>query len=566
MTKQFLMPGVLRALCFLSIGINHLAGKDHLPVIDTHVHLWHLDRPEGIYWIKKDDAALYRSFLPEDYEVIAKANGVDGVVVVQAGQHLPDNQWNLDITAHNKTLFRGVVGNLSQVIGSEKFQPLFDQLCQDKRYLGYRLSGREGGELSEEFFRNLEMTARRGKTVDFLIGKYSFDDVATIAKRVPNLKIILDHFGNIVLDGKPLDPAWVKKYRTVARHPNVFCKVSALFGRVKKQPAPQDPKYYEEILDLSFECFGEDRLVFGSDWPVTRTSGDYASVLKLTRAYFDQKGEGVSKKLFSENAEEFYGVRSRKIEKGDKVLPLPGKAFRVNGRDAFMILPENAGVETPWVWYAPTLQGLPAQSEVWMFERFLAKGIAIAGIDVGESYGSPDGRKCFSDLYDYLVEERGFSKKPCLLARSRGGLMLYNWAAGNPNKVGGIAGIYPVTNLESYPGLARACGAYKMTAGELKKGLNEHNPIERLQLLAEARVPIFHIQGDSDTVVPHEENSALLAGRYRKFGGTVAVELIKGQGHNMWRGWFESERLTDFAIARALGKDAEGKSESIKVD
>ncbi len=522
-------------------------------LIDTHVHLWHLDRPEGIYWIPKDNKPLYRSFMPKDHEVIARNNGVDGVVVVQAGQHLPDNQWNLDITAHNKSLYRGVVGNLSQVIGSEDFQPLFAKLCRDDRYVGYRISGRTKATLSEKFYQDLKETARQGKTVDILIGSYTLKEASAIATRVPDLKIIIDHFGGVTLDGDPLDSAWVENFRAVAKHPNVVCKVSALFGRVKAQPAPLDLTFYKPILDLALECFGEDRIIFGSDWPVTRTTADYAAVLKLTRSYFDKKSPALSQKLFATNAMKFYGLERITIEPGNKKLPLAGEAFRINGQDAFIILPKEIEGTIPWVWYAPTLPGLPAKSEVWMFERFLAKGIAIAGIDVGESFGSPDGRKAFSELYDHLTSQRQFSDKPCLLARSRGGLMLYNWAVENPEKVAGVAGIYPVCNLESYPGLPRAAEAYQMSADELKKKLSTQNPIERLKLLAEARVPIFHIQGDSDKVVPHEDNTAVLIERYRALGGPAQFELIKGQGHNMWPGWFESDSLTEFAIKRALG-------------
>ena len=71
-------------------------------IIDCHVHLWTLARPDGVDWIKKDDPVLYRDYLPADFEAEAKANGVEGVVLVQAGQSLPDNQWNLDVTAHNR--------------------------------------------------------------------------------------------------------------------------------------------------------------------------------------------------------------------------------------------------------------------------------------------------------------------------------------------------------------------------------------------------------------------------------------------------------------------------------
>ncbi|MDC0302764.1 amidohydrolase family protein [bacterium] len=553
MTTKHLKNQLVRFLAIFAVGTPSGQG-DESAVIDTHVHLWHLDRPEGIYWIPKDNKTLYRSFMPKDHQVIAQRNGVGGVVIVQAGQHLPDNQWNLDITAHNKALYRGVVGNLSQVIGTEKFQPLFEKLCRDPRYLGYRISGRTKATLTEEFFRDLKVTARRGKTVDILIGSYTLEEAADIASRVPNLKIIIDHLGGVTLDGDSLDPGWVKKFKSVARHPNVVCKVSALFGRVKVQPASLDPTFYQPVLDLAWECFGEDRIIFGSDWPVTRTTSDYAAVLKLTRAYFDKKGPAVSRKLFSTNATDFYGLDQTRIEAGHKKLPLPGESFRINGRDAFVILPEKSDTKTPWVWYAPTLPGLPAKSEIWMFEKFLANGIAIAGIDVGESYGSPEGREAFSQLYEHLTGQRNFTDKPCLLARSRGGLMLYNWAVEHPDKVGGIAGIYPVCNIESYPGIARAAGAYHMTPEKLKAALRKNNPIDRLNPLARARVPIFHIQGDNDKVVPHEKNTGMLVKRFRDLGGPADFELIKDQGHNMWTGWFQSERLTNFAIKQALQK------------
>ncbi|MCA9269467.1 MAG: amidohydrolase family protein [Planctomycetales bacterium] len=314
------MPNAYRRFSLLLVGLCLVSATSALaiepvddadqpiPIVDCHVHLYSLDRPEGITWIAKDNKTLFRSFLPEDHQPIAKANGVQGVVVVQAGQSLPDNQWNLDVTAHNKRLYRGVVGNLSQVIGTDGFKPLFDKLCEDPRYVGYRLSGRYQTTLTDAFFRDLKLTAARGKTVDVLAGDYSLADVATIAERVPDLRIIIDHFGNLRLDGRPLDPAWVKQFQAVAQRPNVTCKVSALYGRVAEQPAPRDIDFYRPVLDLALESFGEDRLIFGSDWPVTRTSGDYASVVALTKAYFDGKGRGLSEKLFYKNALRFYAL------------------------------------------------------------------------------------------------------------------------------------------------------------------------------------------------------------------------------------------------------------------
>lgn len=277
-------------------------------IIDCHVHLYSLARPDGIAWIAKDNKLLFRDHLPADHEPIAKANGVTGVVLVQAGQSIPDNQWNLDVTAHNKALYRGVVGNLSRVIGTPEFAPLFAKLCEDPRYLGYRLSGRDHKDLDDAFYRDLELTAKAGKSVDFLLGAFSLKDVDAVAKRMPQLRIIIDHFGGVKLDGNPLAPEWIADFRAVAKHPNVFCKVSALFGRVAEQPAPKELAFYKPVMDLAFECYGEDRLVYGSDWPVTKTTGEYADVLKLTREFFEPKGAAVCEKLFHLNAEKFYAI------------------------------------------------------------------------------------------------------------------------------------------------------------------------------------------------------------------------------------------------------------------
>ena len=233
-----------------------------------------------------------------------------------------------------------------------------------------------------------------------------------------------------------------------------------------------------------------------------------------------------------------------------KKLPLPGTQFQVAGSNAFLISPEKETFKPkPWVWYAPTLLPYPGPEEKWMIEKFLSAGISIAGIDVGESYGSPKGRATFSEFYLEMTKNRNFSPKPALLGRSRGGLMLYNWAAENASSVGCVAGIYPVCDVSSWPGLEKAAPAYGLTAEELKKKLKENNPVDRLAPLARAGVPIFHIHGDSDVVVPLEANSGTVANRYKELGGKMTLVVPKGQGHNMWRGFFECQELVDFIIS-----------------
>ncbi len=248
-----------------------------------------------------------------------------------------------------------------------------------------------------------------------------------------------------------------------------------------------------------------------------------------------------------------------------KKLILPGEAFPIENRPAFILWPDEAKRSTPqpWVMYAPTLSGLPDRHEKWMHEQFLTAGVAVAGIDIGEAYGSPTGQRLFSSLYEELTGKRGFAKKLCLLGRSRGGLWTSSWAIANPDKVAGLAGIYPVYDLRSYPGLQRAAPAFGLSATELEASLATHNPIARIDVLARARVPVCIIHGDSDKVVPLEQNSAALVDQYRQAGAGDLTELIvaPGQGHNYWEGFFRCQPLIDFAIARARAGAAPDSSE-----
>ena len=291
-----------------------LRGQESLPIIDCHVHLYDISRPE-ITWPPKGHPVLYRSFLPKNHMPICEKNGVVGVVVVLAGQAIEDNQWNLDVTAPHKKLYRGVVGNLSTVIGTDEFEELFRRLCQNERYVGYRLSGKQT-PLNAEFFQNLRLTAQENRTVDILLGQYTLKEVDTIATKVPNLKIIIDHLGGVRLGEDALDPQWKEDMVKVAKHPNVFCKLSALYGRFKEQPAPLQLSAYSYAIDVAYEAFGEDRLIYGSDWPVTEQTADYQSALALTQEYLATKSKAARRKIFHDNAILFYGIPDLEKAKG----------------------------------------------------------------------------------------------------------------------------------------------------------------------------------------------------------------------------------------------------------
>jgi lysophospholipase L1-like esterase len=236
-----------------------------------------------------------------------------------------------------------------------------------------------------------------------------------------------------------------------------------------------------------------------------------------------------------------------------KILPPNSKHFKVAGHDAYLAMPAGVkpGEKTPWLWYCPSDFKLPGRLEQWMMKQCLDNGIAVAGIDVRGDFGTPAGRKIFSAFHKELTENHGLTKKVCMLARSYGGTQMYNWAAEHPESVACLAGIYPVCNLASYPGMKSAAGKYKMPLEEFTKVLKQHNPIDRLAPLAKAKVPIYHNTGDIDTLVPPKDNTFLVQSRYKALGGPMTVTIFKGQGHNYWTGFFEDKAMATFIIKHA---------------
>ena len=250
------------------------------------------------------------------------------------------------------------------------------------------------------------------------------------------------------------------------------------------------------------------------------------------------------------------GAASTSAAELHKDLILPGQVFTVAGKLAFIFEPpaeaEPTATSKPWILYAPTLPNCPDEAERWMHERFTEAGVAVAGIDSGESYGRPDGVAATEALHAEMVR-RGYSTRPAVLGRSRGGLWASAWAIAHPEWTAGIGGIYPVYDWRSYPGIEKAAPAYGLTAVQLTDRAAELCPIERINRLAEANVPVCIIHGDEDTVVPLEANSGELNRRYQAAGKGGLVQLIvaEGQGHSFWEGFFHCQELVDFLIDRA---------------
>jgi len=225
--------------------------------------------------------------------------------------------------------------------------------------------------------------------------------------------------------------------------------------------------------------------------------------------------------------------------------------FKLDARhDGWLILPNQAPSTDarPWIWYSPQ-----SISDTWTWERLLDAGFAIAGTHPGELHGNPEARRVYTLLYNTLTEQLGLDKKACLMPQSRGGLFLYNWAVEHPDAVCCSGGIYPVCDIRHWPpNFNETCEVYGLSEEEMREQLPRHNPIQNLDVLAKRKIPIFHITGDQDKVVPPEKHSLAMQQKYRELGGFMEVEIVPGKGHEVCPEIFHSQRLVDFFIRHGL--------------
>jgi L-fuconolactonase len=240
-------------------------------VVDTHTHFYDPARPEGVPWPGKDDQFLYRTVLPDDYRRLAGPIGVIGTVVVEASPWIEDNQWILDLAANDPFLL-GLVGNLAP--GSPEFARHFVRFARNRLFLGIRLgSGSLAKGLDDRaYLADVQRLALAGLTLDVNGGPELLPLVDRLATKFPGLRIVINHLANVRIDGKVPPQDWAVGMHAVAKHPHVFCKVSALVEGASRpnEPSPTDVAFYKPVLDHAWKTLGEDRLLYGSNWPVSQ--------------------------------------------------------------------------------------------------------------------------------------------------------------------------------------------------------------------------------------------------------------------------------------------------------
>lgn len=287
-----------------------MQAQDFQPVkhlIDTHIHFYDTRRDIEMAWPPKEDTVLYKPHLPAEYSELAKASGVTGVVIVEASDHLEDNQWVLDLIEGDE-FYVGLVGNIE--VYREDFEEQLKKLKQDNRLAGLRPRGPKPINFSDEIvLQNLKTLAAHNLTMDYLTNGGGIPGIQTIdqvARRIPKLRIVVNHCLGYNFDGKAPRQEWVDAVERLASNKNVRCKISGLYQRSVPQPAPQAIEHYREVLEVLWNQFGKERLIYGSNWPVTKHTGTYASFVKLVDSYFSEKGQDAREHYDWKNAARAY--------------------------------------------------------------------------------------------------------------------------------------------------------------------------------------------------------------------------------------------------------------------
>ncbi|MGL4464028.1 MAG: amidohydrolase family protein [Planctomycetia bacterium] len=303
--------GLLAGTLTAAAGVRTEAADEPVEVVDVHTHFYDPTRAAGVPWPGKDDPLLYKPRFPADLRREAADAPVKptATIVVEASPWLEDNQWLLDLAARDPFVV-GVVGNLSPA--GAGFAEHLRRFAAAPKYRGFRVNQAElhRGLTDEKYVADLAATADAGLSLDVNGGPDLLADVAVLAKRLPKLRIVVNHLANVGNpDGGPADPAWAAGMRQAAKSPNVFCKASALVeatGRSMRN-APTAVDFYRPILDVAWNAFGADRLLFASNWPVSERFASYAVLAGVVKTYWAEKGPTASRRFFGTNHRAAYG-------------------------------------------------------------------------------------------------------------------------------------------------------------------------------------------------------------------------------------------------------------------
>jgi L-fuconolactonase len=275
--------------------------------IDSHQHFWCYD-PDRDGWITNEMSVLKRDFLPENLISDLHANQMDGCVAVQSDQSERETLFLLDLAVQHQEI-KGVVGWVD--LCSPKLPERLEHFSKFEKLRGFRHIAQSEPDdhflVREDLIRGIRNLQEFNFSYDILIYPRQLPAAIELVQRIPEQRFVLDHMAKPLIRSHEIQP-WAKQMRALAANRNVYCKVSGLVTEADWHNWNQSD--FRPYLDVVFEAFGLDRIMFGSDWPVCLLAGTYEEVKTIIANYVCDLPSEQQRKIFGLNAISFYGLKT----------------------------------------------------------------------------------------------------------------------------------------------------------------------------------------------------------------------------------------------------------------
>lgn len=272
--------------------------------IDSHIHFWKY-HPVKDAWITDDMKIIQRDFLPQDLLPVLQENKTDGCIAVQADQSEAETNFLLQC-ANENSFVKGVVGWID--LKANDLDDRLQYFLQFKKLKGFRhivQAEPDGFLLDEKFIDGIKLLHQYNLTYDILIVNRQLKEAAAFINKLPSQKLIIDHCAKPDIKNVQIKE-WALLMKELASHTNVYCKLSGLFTEADWSNWKEEDFY--PYLDVVFETFGTQRLLFGSDWPVMLLAGNYTKWKNLVEKYMQRFTDEEREAVFGNNAIEFYNL------------------------------------------------------------------------------------------------------------------------------------------------------------------------------------------------------------------------------------------------------------------
>jgi L-fuconolactonase len=274
--------------------------------IDAHQHFWRYNADE-FDWIDDSMSALRRDFPPDDLKPELVRSGFHGSVAVQARQSLEETRWLLQLATSSPQIL-GVVGWVD--LQSPGLRPQLQEFAENPKLVGVRhvVQGEPDDRfmLRQDFLRGVAMLEEFDLAYDILIYPKHLPVAAEFVQHFPRQRFVLDHLAKPLIKAGTLQP-WEAGMRELARSPNVFCKLSGMVTEANWQE--WKPEHMKPYLDIAIDCFGPERLMIGSDWPVCTVAASYSRTMTIVLDYFAGHSNDVQDAVLGGNAQRFWKLK-----------------------------------------------------------------------------------------------------------------------------------------------------------------------------------------------------------------------------------------------------------------